>query len=126
MSFARASAPWLLFVVLCLCAPAAFAQFCGAQVCEPEEPADGDPCPYMTAEECFWGAGGGFNPPTTTACIAFKRSNQICKECMPAHDEKTGNPKGYDFCANVTRSAACSCENAGTPNCKDKGACNYR
>ena len=54
MSFARACFLAVLFV-LCLSAPAGFAQYGGGV----QEPVDGDPCPGMTAEECFWGGASG-------------------------------------------------------------------
>ena len=117
--------------MLARCVFVALALFCALPVATQEgsevlDPVDGDPCPGMTAQECFWPIGGGpLRPPTTLVCAAYQRNNQACYECRPATDPNTRQYLGYDVCAPVTTSASCRCENDGTQQCEGKGVCNY-
>ncbi len=90
-------------------------------------PVDGYDCAGdMSTADCFSGpTGTAFNGPTPTACTAEKSRNQACRECAPAYDDQ-GQWKGYAVCAYVPWSSACTCENARTANCADKGTCTYK
>jgi hypothetical protein len=67
---------------------------------------------------------GGFNPPTTTNCVAYQSSNQRCRICVEATN-LDGSPKGYSVCGSTARDGGCYCENSGTAQCVDKGWCKY-
>ncbi len=117
MSFQRLALIAAFLIAFCWLAPAAHAQIC--EMCAPESPDDGfggwtDPTMDGTAP----------NPPTTTACHAFARNNQQCRECVESYDNN-GIDRGYAVCAYVPRRSACYCENAGTNRCTGKGDCSY-
>ena len=114
---------FVLIVALFLLAPHAMAQ----DDRDPLEPVDGDPCPGMTAEECFWGSGDPYNGsgPVPVTCSALARSNQACKDCVQNYDPVTGQPSGYPFCGFVKQSASCDCIKANTPTCSGRGSCYY-
>ena len=84
---------------------------------------------YTACEPDFYGwgeepTGGGYNPPTATRCEARASSNQSCRYCARAYDDN-GYWKGYFVCAHVQQYSHCSCANANTPNCEEKGVCTY-
>ena len=100
----------VLLIGFCFFATAARAQDC----CTPFEP-----------DYYSWDTDSGqFNPPTTTTCVAWSSQNQRCRTCAEA-TAADGTPLGYKNCVYVDSTSACSCDNAGTANCKSVGACRY-
>lgn len=103
--------------ILCLFTGSAYAQDCSVEYCTE----------YQDYGFGSWGdpsGGGGYYPPSTTACHAYSSIGQRCRDCADAYDDQ-GRPKGYKVCAYVSRAARCECTGAGTSNCTASGSCTY-
>ena len=88
-----------------------------------QEPTDGDPCPEMTAEECFWGGGGiadnGGTAGGMAACTAYK----YCTSCESTLNGDSG------VCIKAYQSAYCKCSyftQNGRTSCSSNGDCTYK
>lgn len=108
-----------VFLACCLASSALACEFC--------TPENMDPGDYGWSDgfdDATWMAGTGNNPPTMLTCLARARNDQRCRDCVDAYYDN-GTPKGYKICAKVAYSQGCSCDNAGTPNCRAMGVCRY-
>ncbi len=94
-------------VVVCLISLSALAFNPRVQDIPPESPC-GDIDPN---QPCYGGGGTGGNYDTCTAKHAYGQMCQICGT----------NAQGFQFCAQVTISASCGCDQ----DCVESGQCTY-